>query len=192
MKKVCLLIFTITLAVLAQSQPDSIWQKVRKKYQKINTIQGNFAQNVCSESLGTCQEFIGKFYLKRPDKLRLEVTYPDSQIIVILGKKVWFHFGSEPEVSEQELAVTLSPFDIFSDTFSLTTKESSIEDDLIFLSLTATDSLAMLSDLNLWINPKDYTIKKFSFSQQPGTVSTFTIAEVKFNKKISDKIFEPH
>jgi chaperone LolA len=189
-RKLFLFFLIIFTSSFAQSKYASIWQEVRKRYEKVNTVQGNFVQNICSESLGTCQEFTGKFYLKRPDRLRLEVTSPDSQIIVVLGKKAWFRFRSEPEVSEQELPGNLSPFDIFSDTLSLAATESSIDDDFIFLRLTSSDSLIMLSELNLWINPKDYTIKKFSFNQEPCTVSKFTLSEVKYNKKISDLIFE--
>jgi chaperone LolA len=190
MKKICLLILAVFLVALAQTQSDLIWQRVRMRYQKVNTAQGSFQQNICSESLGTCQEFVGWFYLKRPDKLRLNVTFPDSQSIIVSGNKIWFHFPAQTEVGEQELPGKLSPFDIFSDTLSMTVTETRNEDDLIYLKLVAKDTFSLINDLDLWVNPKDFSIKKFSYPQGPGTVATFELYGVKFNKKISDKIFE--
>lgn len=190
MKKIGLLIFVVFLVALAQTQSDAIWQKVRARYQKVNTIQGGFHQNVCSESLGTCQEFVGWFYLKRPDKLRLNVTFPDSQNIIVSGNKIWFHFPSQSEVSAQELPGKLSPFDIFSDSLSMSVTETHNEDNLVYLKLAARDTFALITGLDFWVNPKDFTIKKFAYSQGPGTVATFEIYGTKFNKKISDKIFE--
>jgi chaperone LolA len=190
MKKVCLLIFFVILVALAQTQFDTIWQKVQKRYEKINTIQGNFTQRICSESLGICQDFNGKFFLKRPDKLRLDVTYPDTQTIILSGKKAWFKFKGESEANEQELPAVLSPFDIFSNEIQSTVAESRIEDELLYIKLISQDTLALIPDLELWLNPKDYTIQHFSYSQGLGTESKYELSEVKYNQKISDKIFE--
>jgi len=185
-----MLIFLVTFVVLAQTQFDTIWQKVQKRYEKVNTVQGNFTQRICSESLGICQQFDGKFYLKRPDKLRLDVTYPDTQIIIVSGKKAWFKFKGESKVNEQELPARLSPFDIFSEKIQSTVSESRMEDKLLYIRLVSQDTLALIPDLELWLNPKDYTIQQFSYSQGPGTVSTFELSKVKLNQKISDIIFE--
>jgi outer membrane lipoprotein-sorting protein len=189
MKKVSLLIFVLFLVVLAQNQSDIIWQKVRARYQKVNTAQGSFHQNVCSESLGTCSEFVGWFYLKRPDKLRLNVTFPDTQDIIVSGNKILFHFPSQSEFSTQDLPGKLSPFDIFSDSFPMTVAETRDEDNLVYLKLVARDTFAMITGLDIWVNPKDFSIMKFAYSQGPGTTATFELYSTKFNKKISDNIF---
>lgn len=189
MKKVCLLIFIVIIVALAQSQSELIWQKVQKRYEKVNSLQGNFTQRICSESLGICQDFEGKFYLKRPDKLRLDVTYPDSQTIIVSGKQAWFKFKGVSEISEQELPATLSPLDIFSTKIQSTVAETRLEDGLLYIKLVSEDTLALVSDLNLWVNPKDYSVMKFSYSQGPGTESKFELSNVKYNKKIADNIF---
>lgn len=189
-KKVIGLSLFIVSIVLASSQADSVWQKVKDRYQKVNTAQGSFHQNLCSESLGTCQEFIGWFYLKRPNKLRLDVTYPTRQRIVVFGNKVWYRFSPE-EVSEQELSSPLSPFDIFLDTFPLIVIKGEFADSLFYLKLVAQDSLALINFLELWVSPKDYAIKKLSYPQGPGTIATFEFFQVKYNKKIDDKTFKP-
>jgi outer membrane lipoprotein-sorting protein len=189
MKKIGLLIFVVFLVASAQTQSDIIWQKVRARYQKVNTAQGSFHQNVCSESLGTCQEFIGWFYLKRPDKLRLNVTFPDTQDIIVSGNKILFHFPAQSEISTQELPGKLSPFDIFSDSFPMAVAETRNEDNLVYLKLAARDTFALITGLDMWVNPKDYSIKKFAYSQGPGTVATFELYSTQFNKKISDNIF---
>jgi len=188
MKKVCFLVFGAVLITFAQDH--SVWQKVCAYYKKVNTVQGSFHQNVCSESLGVCQEFIGWFYLKRPDKLRMDVTFPDSQSIIISGNKMWFYFPFESEISEQELPTNFSIFDLFADTLPLIVTELHREEKLFYLKLTTQDTLAIINNLELWVNPKDYTIKKFSYPQGPGTVATFELYGTKYNQKISDKIFE--
>lgn len=190
MKKVFLLIFFVMLVALAQTQFDTIWQKVQKRYEKINTILGNFTQRICSESLGICQDFNGKFFLKRPDKLRLDVTYPDTQTIILSGKKAWFKFKGESEPTEQEFSEPLSPLDIFSNKIQSTVAESRIEDELLYIKLVSQDTFALIPDLELWLNPKDYTVQHFSYFQGPGTESKYELTEVKYNQKISDKIFE--
>lgn len=182
------MLFLASLITFAQEH--SIWQKVCERYKKINTAQGSFRQNVCSESLGTCQEFIGWFYLKRPDKLRLDVTFPDSQSIIVSGNKIWFYFPRQSEVSEQEMPTPISIFDLFADTLSLTVTEMRHEEKLIYLKLVTQDTLALINQVEFWINPKDHTIKKFSYPQGLGTVATFELYGTKYNQKISNKIFE--
>ncbi|MEO0093084.1 MAG: outer membrane lipoprotein carrier protein LolA [candidate division WOR-3 bacterium] len=189
MKRIGFLLFWALLLTFAQEH--SIWQKVCERYQKINTAQGSFHQNVCSESLGTCQEFIGWFYLKRPDKLRLDVTFPDSQSIIVSDNKIWFYFPRQSEVSEQEMPTPISIFDLFADTLSLTVTEMHQEENLFYLKLVTQDTLALIREVEFWVNPTDYTIKKFSYPQGPGTVATFELYGTKYNQKISNKIFEP-
>lgn len=178
-------------ALITFAQEHSIWQKVCERYQKINTAQGSFHQNVCSESLGICQEFIGWFYLKRPNKLRLDVTFPDSQSIIVSDNKIWFYFPRASEVNEQELPAQLSIFDLFVDTLSLTVTEMHQEENFFYLKLVTQDTLALINQVEFWINPKDYTIKKFSYPQGLGTIATFELHGTKYNQKISNKIFEP-
>ena len=74
-------------------------------------------QTVCSAASGTCTRYEGELELKRPDKLRMDITKPDKQEIVCDGSTIWLHLVNEKQVMKSDLKsspqflVWLNPLD---------------------------------------------------------------------------------
>jgi outer membrane lipoprotein carrier protein len=108
----------LTFSSLALAQNcDSLLEQVRAKYRKITDLKAHVVQTVCSAASGTCTRYEGELELRRPDKLRMDITRPDKQEIVCDGNTIWLHLISEKQVmksdikSSPQFLVWLNPLD---------------------------------------------------------------------------------
>jgi chaperone LolA len=108
----------LTFSSLALAQNcDSLLEQVRAKYRKITDLKAHVVQTVCSAASGTCTRYEGELELKRPDKLRMDITKPDKQEIVCDGSAIWLHLVNEKQVmksglkSSPQFLVWLNPLD---------------------------------------------------------------------------------
>lgn len=89
--------------ILSTASPvtDSIWDSLRQRYLGLQTLSGEFTETVCAEGEGVCRTFEGKFQIEVPSLYRLEVTEPESQLIVGNDSVLWMYFPAEGRAVRQ-------------------------------------------------------------------------------------------
>ncbi|MEO0083474.1 MAG: outer-membrane lipoprotein carrier protein LolA [candidate division WOR-3 bacterium] len=186
---ICLLLL---IAVLLAVSPLS---NIKNTYDRIQTIQGNFTQTICSNTDGTCQQFEGKFFIKRPYFTRLEVIKPEKQILIIDSANLYIYLVNQKKMYVQPANAGINFFAIFdlllSDTlgFQLT----AIENNLLLFERQK-DSLHQITEslrnIKFFCNPKTNLIEKFSYLDESEREIEFVLSKIKVNEKVSPKLFK--
>jgi chaperone LolA len=166
---------------------------IKVKYDNIKTIQGNFIQNQCSESEGTCQQFEGKFYIAKPNLSRMEITSPTKQIIITDSNNVLIYLVNKKKVYIQPASMGINFFKIFDMFLNDTTNFIMVNPDTTFSVLEykkdSLDQQETFTDLKFYINKKTSLIEKFYFADMNGNENTFELSNITLNPKLGTKLF---
>jgi chaperone LolA len=174
---------------------DITFSDIKLKYDKIKTIQGNFTQNLCSADEGTCQQFEGKFYIKKPYFSRLEVTNPEKQLIVTDTSNLYIYLTDKKKLYIQSANAIMNFFQIFDLLLNDTSKfVLSGNDKNYYVFTLKKDSLAedlySFDDMKFTINNKTNLIERFSYTDLNGQETEFELSKMKINEKLSPKLFK--
>ncbi|MEO0102822.1 MAG: outer membrane lipoprotein carrier protein LolA [candidate division WOR-3 bacterium] len=165
----------------------NIWLRIKEKYKKVNTIQGNFSQRVCSEAEGSCEEFQGYFYAQKPNLLRVEVKKPKSQLIIADGESLSISV-EEKEMGKVPLKETppfLLFFALLKDSFNIQVKPNK---NRVSLQLTPVDT--SYYSLFLGINQKNLLIEEIKFEDWEGNKTEILFSNLIINKRLSKRLFQ--
>jgi outer membrane lipoprotein carrier protein len=75
--------------------------------QSLQTLYGQFYQELYNEKGKLLERAQGKMYMQRPNKFRWEYEQPYNQLIVADGKKVWIYDRELEQVTEKSLDKTI-------------------------------------------------------------------------------------
>lgn len=165
----------------------NIWLRIKENYKKVNTIQGNFRQRVCSEAEGSCEEFQGYFYAQKPNLLRVEVKKPKNQLIIADGEFLSI-FLEGKEMSKGPLSETppfLLFFELLKDSFNVQVDQNK---NRVLLHLTPVDT--SYYSLTLGVKRKNLLIEEIKFEDWEGNKTEIFFTNLVVNKKISKKLFQ--
>ncbi len=184
MFQLAIILFLISLP----GEKADFWQEVRERYKKVNTIQGDFIQRVCSEEAGTCEEFRGRFYAQKPNLLRIEVSKPERQLIISDGESL--------SIQIEKKGVTKGPltenppfllfFQLLTDSFLVKTEPR--DKGIINITLAPVDT--SYYSISLGVNRKDLIIKEVRFEDWSGNKTEIFFSKVALNKRLPKDIFK--
>ncbi|MCX8014700.1 MAG: outer membrane lipoprotein chaperone LolA [candidate division WOR-3 bacterium] len=191
MKNAIYLLFLFVPILLAVSPLTNI----KNTYDRIQTIQGNFTQTICSPNDGTCQQFEGKFYIKRPNLSRLEVNKPEKQILITDSSNLYIYLVNPKKLYIQSANSGINFFAIFdlllNDTFNF--QLTAIKNNLLQFELQK-DSLQPVTEnfrnLKFLCNTKTNLIEKFSYLDNSEREVEFALSKIKVNENIPQKLFK--
>lgn len=165
------------------------WQGVKKFYQGVNTIQGNFVEQICSKETGACVQFKGRFYFKKPGFFRIEVQDPKPQLIIADGDSITIFFPDEKRALKEKITEQLKPLKILeADTNLWTLVEVQKQKESTVLVISPKDPI--FKELRLGLNPKSFAIGNFTLIDDAGQETICEFSKVKHNKKIPQKLFK--
>jgi outer membrane lipoprotein carrier protein len=185
--------FFLLLSINAPQTAHDLLSKVNERYQTISTIQGNFTQQTCVKASGFCQEFRGQFYIKRLNLFRLDVTWPESQLIVSDGAILWTYVESAKKVYKADVTksqTVFSPFELLQNyearyEYRLLPEE----ENLYVLRLVPKLQSPLINDLRLLIDPSSFSIKKFKIIDGMENEMVFSLSKIKYNRQITNDFF---
>ena len=93
---------------IATAKVDPARQRLNDFFTKMNSLKGNFNQQVFSKKGKLIQSSTGLLYLNRPGKFRWVYKTPDPQTIVGDGKNVWIYDEDLEQVTIKPLSRALS------------------------------------------------------------------------------------
>lgn len=171
--------------------PATELEAVISRYHKANTITGNFEQNTCSEELGYCQTFAGKFWLARPDKFRFDMDEPFPQQMFGDSENLWVYLPDSS--TARHAAAMVNPFFeiLLNSSSEMFIAESlSTEDDQNRLTLLPADSMSSFQRITMLLDPDKHTINHIRIDDGFGNKTEYALTNVKYNAKFPAKTFK--
>ncbi len=178
---------------VAPGETELVWQALRGRYLGLQSLSGSFHETICSEAEGTCTSFEGSFAVRLPGHYRMEVTSPQSQLIVGSDSVLWFHFPdenravSQPGTSDIPMLAFLGPV---LDTTTTAVRDTNHTGTEVYRVITPEEEMSSLFDLELELDQADTRIAAFSFNDAWGNHYHFRLTGQQWNPKLPDTIFE--
>jgi outer membrane lipoprotein carrier protein len=101
-------VFLAGMSQLALAAPDAPRQQLNKFFTQMNSLKGNFSQQVYSKKGQVIQNAKGTIALNRPGKFRWVYTSPDPQTIVADGKNIWIYDEDLEQVTIKPMRAAMS------------------------------------------------------------------------------------
>lgn len=153
----------------------------------INSIVANFTQTSADGSTGT-----GKFFLKRPGKMRWQYNPPTPILLVSDGKVVTYYDAGLDQVTyigvDDTLAGFLARKDITLNSESTNVTKYSHENGIISIRIVQTKKPEDGS-LTLEFSDKPLEIKDMIATDATGNATTVKLADAQFGPVLDDKLF---
>lgn len=162
--------------------------KVQKRYAKIQDFTALFKQETFQVIANKTVHFKGKVSYKRNAGVRMDVTDPEKQILILKGQTVLVILPEEGTSQVQEIPNEIAAQNIL----GFFTGLNSIEDH--YTVQTAGDHLVLTpktgtGSISVWVND-DNLIERILLKDALGNTSDITLSLYRFNKGISDDLFK--
>jgi outer membrane lipoprotein-sorting protein len=180
--------------------PEALTKQIREATQKINTIECSFSQE---KNMSVIAEKIlskGKFYLKKPGKLRWEYTDPFNYLIIISNNQLFV----KDENSENKINLETSKVfreinniiigavqgTLLNDKTNFNTRLFEIPGAYIArLEPKNARIKESLKEIRLFINRQDLSVDKLEMVESSGDFTSISFQAKKFNTPIADEKF---
>ena len=163
--------------------------------QGLNTLSGQFEQELYNEKGVSLEKTGGQMYLQRPDKFRWEYQHPYVQLIVADGKEVWIYDSDLEQVTVRSLdnALGKTPALILSsnrkiDEDFVVNKLPSPKEYARFELLPKDDEEAQFDSMRL--NVRGKVLLTLELVDNLGQTTVIVFHKVLRNKKLKAKLFE--
>lgn len=178
---------SVTLEEVDGEDRDQLIAKVETYLSSIPSIIANFSQTSTDGSEGT-----GKFYLKRPGKMRWQYNPPAPILIVSDGKVVTYYDAGLDQISYIGIDDTLASL--------MAKKEVKLESNNVHLTKVEQGGglirVTMVQkqkpdegSMTLELSDKPLTIKRIITSDATGNITTVTLKNAQFGPVLDNKLF---
>jgi len=113
---------------LFAATPQQSFNSVISRYSGSVSLRASFNQQICSKADGTCQMLRGTFLFSAPESFRLDVNFPQEQLMVCNGEKSWIYLPTANQAielnpgPEQELFLFLTHLKDYDETYDVELK----------------------------------------------------------------------
>ena len=162
--------------------------KVQKRYAKIHDFTALFKQETFQVIANKTVHFEGKVSYKRNSGVRMDVSAPEKQILILKGQTVLVILPEEGTSQVQEIPNEIAAQNIL----GFFTGLNSIEEH--YTVQTAGDHLVLMpktgtGSISVWVDA-DNLIARILLKDALGNTSDITLSSYRFNKGISDDLFK--
>lgn len=175
--------FLIFLLLTGIKNEKILWEKIKNFYLNLKTLSGNFLQRECDEETGICVEYRGKFYIKKPHYLRLEIREPENWLVIADKESIYFYY--QKDSLYQKLSINeFNPFLIFF-TLAQDTLVPKIKEDNKYYLLNFPFKDYQLS---LRIAKKGFLIDRILYQFKKKELAVY-LSSQKLNAPLKDSLF---
>jgi len=190
------LIFTLycsLFTVVHAATVDETVERMQKKYDEIQDIQGKFSQTSYIKDLDRVERYEGEFFIKRPSSMRWLYSKPRDEEVIIREGDIWIYKKSEKQVlkstytkdaySQIPIALLNSIGNLKADFDIKMIKEDSLE-------LKPRRQMGFIKKILLEVNnSNDFPIKAFSMFDTYGNKVDVAVKNVESNSGLKDSFF---
>ena len=203
---VCLLSL-LTAAAWAEPTKAEVLSALKGRYANITGIAALYTRTATSPAMEktykTSNRHVarGSLVFKKPNKLRLNQTSPDPELLITDGTTVWWYIPEENVVqkySGQNLITQLKPLLDFLNglgdlekSFTVTLRNIQAKGESRYeLTLAPHSEETSLSELKVWFQSGTYILTGFRITSTLREVTDFELRDVAFNPEINDSRFQ--
>jgi len=192
-----------------ENDPEAVTllQKLEEKNADVDTIIGQFDQVKQSTLFLEEIQSQGKFYFQKPDKFRCDYLPPNESENLIVGNTAWLYVPEIKQVEKYQfssdvnsverlnrmlLGFGVSTADVL-DVYHVTVLKDESSKGVTALRFTPLrkEPTVGFNKVIIWIDEKHLLPEKIVIDEESGDQTVITMTQIRLNRKISDKIFQP-
>ena len=197
-------VLTILMLITVQGPQDQsraleILDQAATAYERVVTLKSEFVQKIMIPALETEKEGRGIVYQKKPNYFLMKFVEPTGDMVVADGEWFWMYYPSaQPDqvirtpIGETTESATLGgqflndPSSRYVSTYVEVSDVGGRPAHLISL-VPKFDAPYTL--VRVWIDTKDYLVRKFQVYEQNETIRTITLSNVQAGVDLPDDLF---
>jgi outer membrane lipoprotein carrier protein len=189
----------------ALQEVQEVVKKIQVRYEKTKDLQASFTQKTRIEGFSTPVVSAGRFYIKKPGRLRWDYIEPATEEIyvnkddvkmyvpehkqVLVGKLTYMAASQAPLQLLQGVAKLDEEFDI-----EPTANKERGAGGIPLVSLTPKQGRAeperAIQKIVIEVQPKTFFLKTIALHEVSGNIATFEFTELKPNSGLKDELFD--
>lgn len=205
MKKIkILLLVLITLSFLNNISigvtSKDVFNRLRLHYKDADGFRASFKRTYCEKETGICRIMKGKLLVKKPNKMRMEVSSPQKQVTISDGNFLYIHQIDKKQVLRSKIQdgekvaniVQVLFASLKQDEYEIKSEDDEEIDGKMFsvIKLIPHSENPFFVSLKIWIDPSKYNAYQVEFEERNGDTVGFNFSKQKLEKRIEDKEFE--
>jgi chaperone LolA len=181
------------LSEAGDQECDSMLSVVRAKYQIINDLKAHVVQTILSAASGNYTRFEGELEIKRPNKLRMDISKPDKQQIICDGSAIWLHLVNDKQVMKSDLKsspqflVWLNPLDKL---LSGRAKDGCRNNGDYLFFMEPDELKDIIRAIKIMVDRKTLLITGIEAVDVNGNSSEYIFSKIKINPGLKDSRFD--
>jgi len=187
-----LIILPLLFSASFATTVDDIVERIEKKYAEIKDIRGTFLQISYIKDLDRVEKYKGRFFIKKPSKMRWEYESPRDEEVIINGSIAWIYRKSQKQVLKSKFTkgtythipiALLGSLQNLKTEFEVTMAEGSI------LELKPRQQIGPIKKILLKTISKAPLIKGFQIFDTYGNRVDIELKDVEINPGLDDSLF---
>ena len=190
-----------TLGVRAQSdeKADDVLAKASEAYQAVTSVRSEFVQKIEIRALEREKEGRGTVYQKKPNYFMMKFEEPAGDILVADGEFFWMYYPSaQPDQVIRTAINRSSEGATLGGEFLVSPKEryvatyvgsEQVDGRAAHLLSLVPKFDAPYTLVRVWVDARDYLVRKFEIYEENETVRTITLRNVQAGVDLPDDLF---
>ena len=175
-------------------------RRMQEKFGGLSTLSARFERSHYLKLWDEKQKVKGQLYVQRPDRFRFETRV---QTVVTDGETAWNYAPADSQVvisrydvvkndrSYEKLLFDLILFGGYSGRYSprYAGEERVNRKACHLVELRARQSETYISQIRLWVDRKQWVVRRVEYRNINNDVTTYTLSDLKLNKKLKADLF---
>ena len=95
---VAMVLVSLAAPPMRAATPDPLLVKLQTRLDQLKSLKGRFVQSLDSKSLGRPRTEEGRFYVKKPSRMRWDYEKPEEKLALLDGRNSWLYIPGDREV----------------------------------------------------------------------------------------------
>jgi outer membrane lipoprotein carrier protein len=185
---------------IQQLDPPAILRRTASRYQEIRSLRSPFTMQYHNPLLRSRRTSRGTLYQRRPDRIKLDFSDPEGDLIVSDGRYFWLFYPSTDPTQ-----VLRTPADRGTGGVDLQAQfvgdpvrrfeythegEEAVAGRRTHVFTLVPREQADYARLKVWIDAEDALIRRFEVTDREGPVRLFDLTDLQLNPTLADSVFE--
>lgn len=179
--------------------PVRLLRRTAQIYAAMSGLRADFTMETRNPLLGTRVTSHGELFQRRPDRIRLDFTQPEGDVIVGDGDFFWVYYPSvDPmQVTKTPAAGTAGVVDLQAQFVGdpITRFDHTVEGmeavdgrDAMIVSLVPRENLGY-AKLKVWIDVEDNLVRRFEITDPNGVTRLLDLRSLEIDPRLADTLF---
>ncbi len=200
MKFIFFLLLLVIPATAFAMTPQELAARLQESYDKTRDMKADFVQVSEVKAMNMKKEGGGTLLIKKPGMLRYTYVKPEKQDLIVRGEELIMYMPANNQVIKKSMAravmdktpsTFLAGLGKITDSFDVRFPkggEKGRKGNLLLELVPKGDKMGV-DNILLELDPKDYTILGFSFTETSGNTNSIRLSNIKINTGLKESAF---